>query len=90
MISKHSLDDISSIYQDGDTGFSGYTSETNLANASGPDSFTGFESEVSGAMNNVHIKAPKKYKNKYANTIRNFNPSTDVLDIDDNRFNIGD
>ena len=49
MISKPSLDDISSIYQDGDIGFSGYTSETNLANASDPDSVAGTESEVDTA-----------------------------------------
>ena len=108
MISKPSLDDISSIYQDGDTGFSGYTSGANLANPSDPDSVTGFESEVdtanpsdpdsvtgiesevSGAMNKVHIKAPKKYKNKYANKIRNFNPTADALEIDNNNFDIDD
>ena len=49
VISKPSLDDISSIYQDGDIGFSGYTSETNLANASDPDSVAGTESEVDTA-----------------------------------------
>ena len=90
VISKPSLDDISSIYQDGDTGFSGYTSEANLANPSDPDSVTGIESEVSGAMNKVHIKAPKKYKNKYANKIRNFNPSADALKIENKHFNIDD
>ena len=106
VISKPSLDDISSVYQDGDTGFSGYTSEANLAKPSDPDSVTGIESEVdtanpydldsvtgieseaSGAMNKVHIKAPKKYKNKYTNKIRNFNPSTDTLEIDNINFNI--
>ena len=88
VISKPSLDDISSIYQDGDTGFSGYTSEANLANTSDPDSVTWIESEVLGAMNKVHIKAPKKYKNRYANKIRNFNPSADTLEIDNNDFNI--
>ena len=126
VISKPSLDDISSIYQDGDTGLSGYTSGANLANPSDPDSVTGIESEVdtanpsnldsvteiesevdtanpsdpdsvtgiesevSGAMNKVHIKAPKKYKNKYVNKIRNFNPSADALEIDNNNFNIDD
>ena len=49
VISKPSLDDIRSIYQDGDIGFSGYTSETNLANASDPDSVAGTESEVDTA-----------------------------------------
>ena len=49
VISKPSLDDISSIYQDGDIGFSEYTSETNLANASDPDSIAGTESEVDTA-----------------------------------------
>ena len=49
VISKPSLDDISSIYQDGDIGFSGYISETNLANASDPDSVAGTESEVDTA-----------------------------------------
>merc|ERR1711991_585575 len=90
VISKPSLDDTSSIYQDGDIGFSGYTSETNLANASDQDSVAGIGSEVSGAMNEIHIKAPKKYKNKYANKIRNFNPSADTLEIDGNNFKIDD
>ena len=49
VISKPSLDDISSIYQDGDTGFSGYTSEANLANPSDPDSVAGTASEVDTA-----------------------------------------
>ena len=49
VISKPSLDDISSIYQDGDIGFSGYTSETNLTYASDPDSVAGTESEVDTA-----------------------------------------
>ena len=41
-------------------------------------------------MNEIHIKAPKKYKNKYANKIRNFNPSADTLEIDGNNFKIDD
>ena len=31
-----------------------------------------------------------KYKNKYANKIRNFNPSADTLEIDSNNFKIDD
>ena len=33
-------------------------------------------------------RQPKKYKNKYADKITNFNPSTDTLDIDTDSFGI--
>ena len=65
-------------------------SSFHTSNPSDPDSVTGIESEVSGAMNKLHINAPKKYKNKYATKIINFNPSADALEIDNNNFDIDD
>ena len=48
----------------------------------------------SGSKNGDELKAdlqlnkPKKYKNKFADKITNFNPSTDTLDIDTDSFGI--
>ena len=42
----------------------------------------------SESINKYQLAMPKKYKNKFADKITNFNPSTDTLEIDTNSFGI--
>ena len=39
-------------------------------------------------MNSIKINLPKQFKKKYADKISNFNPSTNILEIESDSFDV--